>query len=126
MVKEIIDELMDLDLEPKQEPLWWKSTYKAEETPTLEVGSRRKRWEMPFDEVLDLSGYRFRRNGKGVQGTERTLKKGVGSWWRDSHTYRARGVSLRTRRERVVSHVFSTGLNGSENWPWSVDKSDES
>ena len=37
---------------------------------------------MPFVEVLHLLGYLFRGNGKGIQGTERTLKKGMGSWWR--------------------------------------------
>ena len=69
--------------------------------------------------VFDFLGYRFRRNGKGIQATERTLKKGMGMWWRDAHFYRAKSVSLRTNCDRVVSQVFSAGLNGSVNWPWS-------
>ena len=32
---------------------------------------------MPFDEELDPVGCRIRRNGKGIQGTERTLTKKV-------------------------------------------------
>ena len=61
MVNDIIDELMDLDMEPKPESFWWTSTYKAEDglTLALEVGSRRKSWETPFVEVFDLLGCRF-------------------------------------------------------------------
>ena len=81
MVNDIIRELMDLEMEPKPEPLWWTSTYDAEVGAT-EVG-RGKNWEMPFLEE-------FRRNGKGIQGTERTLKKGMGSWSADSHICRAK------------------------------------
>ena len=33
---------------------------------------------MPFVKVFDFLGYRFRRNGKGIQATERTLKKVMG------------------------------------------------
>ena len=46
---------------------------------TQEVGSKEINWEMPVAEVFDLVRYQFRRSGKGVQGTERTLKKGKGS-----------------------------------------------
>ena len=65
---------------------------------------------MPFIKVFDFLEYRFRRNGKGIQATERTLKKGMGMWWRDAHLYRAKSVSLRTNCDRVVSQVFSAGL----------------
>ena len=34
MVNDIIEELMDLDMEPKPESLWWMRTYKAEEVLT--------------------------------------------------------------------------------------------
>ena len=61
--------------------------------------------------TLDFLVYRFRRNAKGIQGTERTLKKGMGGWWRDAHIYHAKTVSLRTKCAMVVSQVFSTGLN---------------
>ena len=50
-------------------------------------------------EVFDFLGYRFRRNGPGIQGTERTLKKGMGSWWSDGHIYRAN----RSENERQSS-----------------------
>ena len=36
------------------------------------------------------------------------------------HTSIRRTVLLRTECERVVRQLFSTGLNGSVNWPWSV------
>ena len=37
MVNDIIDELEHLDMEPKPEPLWWTSTYHAEEKVTPKV-----------------------------------------------------------------------------------------
>ena len=51
-----------------------------------------------FDELMDLEEI-----GKGIQGTERTLKKWSGSWWRDPHIYQANSVLLRSKCERVVS-----------------------
>ena len=40
MVNDIIEELLDLDMEPKPESLWWTTTYTDEGTATLRVGSR--------------------------------------------------------------------------------------
>ena len=48
MVSDIIEELMDLDVEPKPESLWWTSTYKDEEKNTLRVESRNRAWDLPF------------------------------------------------------------------------------
>ena len=44
----------------------------------------------------------------------------MGSWWRDAYIYRSKSVSLRTKCQRVISHVFSTALNSSANWTWHV------
>ena len=44
MVNYIIEELMDLDMEPKRESLWWTSTYKDEDERTLPDGSHRYGW----------------------------------------------------------------------------------
>ena len=123
---DIIEEFMDLDMEPKPEAQWWTSTYMAEDGVTLKVGSMGESWEMPFVAEFDLLEYRFRRNGKGIQGTERMLKTGMGSWWRNALIYRAKGLSLKTKCERVVSHVVSTALNGRVNWPWSGERVNES
>ena len=35
---------------------------------------------MRFVEKFDLLEYRFRSNGKGCQGTERTSKEGLENW----------------------------------------------
>ena len=40
MVKDITEELLDLDMEPKPESLWWKSTHQDEDGTTLKVGNR--------------------------------------------------------------------------------------
>ena len=104
----------------KPEALRWTSTYKAEDRATLKVENRHLAWDLPFIEVFEVLGYRFHRDGQSVQGADRTLCKGVGSWWRDGYIYRSKCLRLKTKRQRVVSHVFGTALNGSVNWPWSV------
>ena len=120
MVNDVIEELLDLDMEPKPESLWWTCLYEEEEQLTIKVAGQGKEWDLPFREVFDVLGYRFNREGKGAQGVEKTLRKGMGSWWRDVYIYRSRSVPLKTKCQRVVSHVFSTALNGSVNWNLTV------
>ena len=76
MVNDIMEELMDLDMEPKPWS-WWTSTYETQVGATLELGRKSKSWEMPFVEVFDLLVYRFLCNGQDSQGAERirALKK---------------------------------------------------
>ena len=106
-------------MEPKLESLWWTSTHKHEDAQTLRVGSRGGIWDLPFCENPDVLGYRFHRDGKGFQGAERTMCKAMKSWWRDQYIYRAKTVHLKDKCKRVHSHVCSTVLNGTINWPWS-------
>ena len=107
MVNDIVEELPDLDMEPKLESL-------EEDATSLKVEGREKTWDPPFMEVFDVLGYPFRRDGKGMQGTEKTLREGLGSWWRAGYIYRAKSVPLKTECHTVVSHVFSVSR------PWSV------
>ena len=117
-VNDIIEELLDLDMERKPESLWRTSTYKHEDKRTLRVGGRDKDWDLTFGEVFDLPGYRFHRDGKGFQGAERSMCKVLRSWWRDTYIYRSKTVPMTTKCKRVHSHVCSTVLNGSINWPY--------
>ena len=63
------EELLDLDMEPKPESLWWRSMYKYEDMRTLRVGGRDK-WDFLFCEVFDVFGHHFHRDGKVFQGAE--------------------------------------------------------
>ena len=107
MVNDIIEELPDLDMEPKSELLWWTNTHQCEVMTTLRVGSRGKCWDLPFREVLEVLGYRYHCDGK------------------NNFIFRSRTVPMFTKCWRVLSHVCSRALNGSINWPWSsaaIDK----
>ena len=66
MVNDIIEELLDLDMGPKPQSLWWTSIYKHEDMRTLRVGGRDKMWDLLFCEVFDVLAYRFHRDGEGV------------------------------------------------------------
>ena len=112
MVNDIIEELLDLDMEPKLESLWWTSTHKHEDTRTLRVGGRDKVRDLPFCEVFDVLGYRFHRDGKRVRGAERSMCT-LRSWWRVKYIYRSKTVPMTTQCKRVHSHVYSTVMNGS-------------
>ena len=76
MVNDIIEELLDVDMEPKPESLWWISTHKHEDMRTLLVGGR-DRVCCFFVKSWMCWGSVFHRDGKGFQGTERTMSGGV-------------------------------------------------
>ena len=57
------------------------------------MGSRAKGWDLPFVEAFALLDCHLRRNGKWIHATEKALRKGMGSWWPDGYTYRAKSVS---------------------------------
>ena len=37
VANDIIEELLDMDVEPKLESMWWTGTYEEEDAPTLKV-----------------------------------------------------------------------------------------
>ena len=79
------------------------ATDKEDDVSTLKVESRERTWGVPVMVVCDVLGYRFRRDGKGVQGTEKTHSRGLGSWWGDVYVHRAKSVPLKTKCHRVGS-----------------------
>ena len=103
MVNDNIEELLDLDMEPKPESLWWTNTHKGEEKITLR-GSRATTWELPFREVFEVLGYRYHRVGKRFQGAERTMCKGMRSWWRDKY------ITARRQFQRRSSATMSIAM----------------
>ena len=109
MVNDVIEELLDLDMEPKLESLWWTSTHEAEEKETLKMVNRGLAWDLSFIGWQRVSGCR-----------SNVCAKGMGSWWRDGYICRSERVPMKTKCRRVLSHVYSTAQNGSVNWPWSV------
>ena len=53
MVNGFVEELLNLDRNPKPESLWWTSSYEEEDKLTLQVGGGGKDWELPFREVFE-------------------------------------------------------------------------
>ena len=49
---------------------------------------------------------------KGSEGMERPFNGGLRNWWRDQHIYKAESVTLKVKREEVVSHVW---------WAWNQE-----
>ena len=69
IVNDLIEELQDLDVEPKLESLWWTSTYKN--VATLKVVRRGQNWDLPFMEVFDgLGRPLFKRWERGARSGE--------------------------------------------------------
>ena len=97
MANDIIEEVLDLDMEPKPESFWWTSTQKHEDMRTFSVGSKDKVWDLPLCEVFDAPSYRFHRGEKGLQGAERSMCKPLRSWWRHKYIYRSKTVPMKTK-----------------------------
>ena len=55
MANDIIEELLNLDMEPKPEPLWWTSTHKHEDMQTLRLESTGRILDLPFFEKFDAN-----------------------------------------------------------------------
>ena len=77
-------------------------------------------WNLPVKDVFDVLGYRLHRDGTWSQGADPTLCKGTARWWRDRCIHRSKSVSMQTKCRSVLSHVYSTALNGCVNWPWRI------
>ena len=76
---------------------------------------------VPVVEEFDLFGFKFRRNGHGDSGMDKTLRKGINSWWRDACIYktvvfekvrksRQSCVQRRSQREHQVGIVAGGDL----------------
>ena len=76
MVKELIEERMDFDMEPKPESLLWTSTFEEEVREDIWKGSGGETWRMPFVEEFELLGYRCLPDGKVIQFPEKSGAKG--------------------------------------------------
>ena len=100
MVNYIVEELLDLDTQPKLEsPVdehfqgRGQSDIECQKV-TLNAGNRGLAWDFPVKDVFEVLGYRFHRDGKGFQGADRTLCDGLASWWQDRYIYRLNSVHL--------------------------------
>ena len=84
-MSELGEELRKMGMEPKQESLWWTSTYEREHKK-----------QVPFVTEFDILGYSYTRSEKETKGLERFLNKGLG-WWRDGHIFEAKVPSEEVR-----------------------------
>ena len=116
MVRDIIEELLDLDSEPKAESLQCSSIHQAEEKETMKVENRGLTWDLAFKDVFEVLGYRFHRDGRESQGAGRTSCNGMASRWRDACIYRTKIAPMKKKCRRVFSHVCATALDGSVIW----------
>ena len=98
------------------------SECREEDERTLKVVSRWKIWDVPSLMRLISRAIAFEGLAKGVKERTRHAEKRRECWWWDGHIYRPKRMSLTMKCNRVCSHVFGTVLNGSVNWPWSMER----
>ena len=70
----------------------------------LDVGGRRKSWDLLFVQAFDLLGYRFSRTVKGIPGTEKTLRKG----WEAGGRMGTSAIEKRVLEKEMCSHMLSS------------------
>ena len=83
MMGEWREELRKMEIEPKQETLWSTITSAKEIQCHMKIIADNESWTVPFVEEFDILGHRYATNGKGTKVLEKSLNKGLGSWWRD-------------------------------------------
>ena len=81
-----------------------------------QVGGRGKDWTCRSGRSSMYWGSVVNVMGKAHNGSKRHCAKG----WVDAYIYRSKSVSLKTKCQLVVSHVFSTSLKSSANWTWNI------
>ena len=119
-VNDIIEELLNLDMEPKPESLWWTRSYLEEDKLRLQVGGGGKDGNCRSGRSSRCWGNVFSVMGKAHKGSERLCAKEWAAGGATLIFIVRQSVSLKTKRQRVISHVFSTALNSSANWTWNV------
>ena len=72
---------------------------------TIKVGA--ENWKVPFVTEFDILGHRPSRNGTGTRWIERSLNRGQGCWWRDSHIYRAKDISQGKKCNKILRITFT-------------------
>ena len=110
LVNEVIDELMGPDMEPRHESLYMWNRSQDEDG-----GGK---WEKHFANVVRVgvrcAGIQVSEGReKGPKELRGHLNKGMTSWWRDTHIYRAKSVPMRAKCEHVAS-TLSVDPNAQE------------
>ena len=89
---------------------------------TLELGNRGHTWDLPFKEVFDVLGFRFRGDGKGPQGADRTLCERHGQLARQIHLPVDECIHAYEMSESFSVTSVALPFYGSVSWPRSVTR----
>ena len=79
-VNDTIEELLDLDMEPKPESLWWTNTYKDVEKTPLRVDSRNRASDLPFCGSLRCARIPFSSGREGIRHVYSIVLNGSIDW----------------------------------------------
>ena len=119
MVNDIIDELMDMDGHGIQTEITVVDKYTQTWGPCVWDAGKQLGIFHCVRSVKYWVGSRYHLDGKGFQGVEYTMCKGLGNLSRDKDIYRSKTVPMAVKCKRVLSNVHNAVLNDSINWSWS-------
>ena len=92
MLKDLIEEAAEMDLEPKPASLWWTSTYASEEKEDMILGTSKGCYKFPFEEDFKILGCMMNRQGKTCGAVEERMQSANRAFWKDTKFPRSKDV----------------------------------
>ena len=81
MLKDLIEEAAEMDLEPKPVSLWWTSTCASEEKEDMILGSSKACVKFPFEDEFRILGCMMNRQGKTCDAVEERVQSANKVFW---------------------------------------------
>ena len=109
MLKDLIEEAAEMDLEPKPASLWWSNTYASGEKEDMILGTSKGCYKFPFEHEFRIL---VNRQGKTCGAVEERMQSANKAFWKDIKIYKTKDVPWR------INHVYAVFSFGSETWSW--------
>ena len=117
MSKDLIEDAVKVDLEPKTASLW-TSTYASEERKDMILGTSKGCHKFSFEDESRILGCVMNRQGKTCDAVEERMQSADKAFWKDIMIYRSEDVPWRIKCQRLVGNVHAVFSFGSETWSW--------
>ena len=107
MLKDLIEEAAEVDLEPKPASLLWTSMFTSEEKEDVILGTSKGCYNFPFEDEFRILGCMMSRQEKTCDAVEERMQSANKASWKDIKIYRSKDVPWRFKCQRLVDHVYA-------------------
>ena len=118
MLKDLIEEAAEVELEPKPASLWWTSTNASEEKEEMILGTWTGCFKFPFEDEFRILGCKMNRQGKTCDAVKERMQSANRAFWKDIKIHKSKDVPWRIKFQPLVDHVYAVFSFGCETWSW--------